>query len=392
MGGYVIVAIDHLSRFVELGALPAKDAQTVATWISTNIFCRHGTPESFLSDQGTEFTNTTLGTICKGLQIKQRFTTTAHPQANGLTERVNRNLVKILIAYMQQYSAEWDDMLPYAQFAINTSHHPTLQETPFYIVHGRDPRLPLDNWLHLVHDIQPTNLKTFVSQHVDRLREAWDLAHQSLQQAAIDNVANSNKKPTEFQVGDKVWCYLPEIVSDRTNKLLTRWFGPFTIIDKTGPVNYKVHTNRTKRISQTFHVERLKPYIPTTPRPTTDLTLEHLTPTDVRQLQVELVDLQTDRPPPPSAATQWPYTAGIHYYQEHPRHNTPYEQQLVGKYIFNPDGIWYIYTVGYDQQHQCITTWMQFLQPDATGHYAPTQHTHAAPATITMSRLATYSH
>ena len=386
---YVIVAVDHLSRSVELGALPTKDANTVATWIMANLICRHGTPESFLSDQGTEFTNSTMAAICKGLHIKQRLTTTAHPQSNGLTERVNRNLIKILKAYMQQYDADWDFMLPYAQFAINTSFHPTLQETPFYVLHGRDPRLSLDNWLPLNFDSQPINIKTFVSQHIARLREAWDHAHSSLLQAASDNVASSKKKPTKFLVGDKVWCYLPEIVSDSTNKLLHRWFGPFVIIEQMGPVTYKVHTNRTRRISQTFHVERLKPYFPTDPRPTTDLTLDNLAPAEVRQLQVELVDLRSDNTPPPPP-TEWPYVVGQHYQAEPHRPNSVYEQQLVGKYIFNPDGVWYIYGVAYHPTFQCVTTWMQFLQPDATGHYTPTQHTHAAPASMTMRRAYTY--
>jgi len=44
----------------------------------------------------------------------------------------------------------------------------------------------------------------------------------------------------EFQIGDRVWLYTPAIPKGQTKKFASLWKGPYTILDKPGPVTYKV--------------------------------------------------------------------------------------------------------------------------------------------------------
>ncbi len=57
---YVLVCIDHFSRFTVLAPLPNKSATTVAYAIVSHLICPYTTPRVLLSDNGTEFMNRIL--------------------------------------------------------------------------------------------------------------------------------------------------------------------------------------------------------------------------------------------------------------------------------------------------------------------------------------------
>ncbi len=57
---YVLVCVDHFSRFVVLTPLPNKSATTVAHALVSHLFCPYTTPRVLLSDNGTEFKNQVL--------------------------------------------------------------------------------------------------------------------------------------------------------------------------------------------------------------------------------------------------------------------------------------------------------------------------------------------
>ncbi len=61
---YVLVCVDHFSRFTVLAPLPNKSATTVAHVIVAHLVCPYTTPRVLLSDNGTEFKNQVLRNIC----------------------------------------------------------------------------------------------------------------------------------------------------------------------------------------------------------------------------------------------------------------------------------------------------------------------------------------
>ena len=52
---YVLVCIEHFTKWVELIPLPSKSSAYVATSFLENIISRYGVPAVVLTDQGTEF-------------------------------------------------------------------------------------------------------------------------------------------------------------------------------------------------------------------------------------------------------------------------------------------------------------------------------------------------
>ncbi len=93
---YLLVCVDHFSRFVIWIPLPNKTAEAVAHALISNLFCPYFTPRVLLSDNGAEFRNALLEEISKQFNIKQTFTVTYHPSSNGLVERANRKILDVL--------------------------------------------------------------------------------------------------------------------------------------------------------------------------------------------------------------------------------------------------------------------------------------------------------
>ena len=51
---------------------------------------------------------------------------------------------------------------------------------------------------------------------------------------------DSKGTAAELQIGDVVWLYTPVVCQGTTKKFSSFWRGPYTTIDKLGPVNYKL--------------------------------------------------------------------------------------------------------------------------------------------------------
>ncbi len=83
---YVLVMVDHFSRYVVLAPLQDKSTKVVAHMLVAHLFCPNSAPRVLLSDNGTEFRNSVMEEICKQFNIKQTFTVTYHPTSNGLVE------------------------------------------------------------------------------------------------------------------------------------------------------------------------------------------------------------------------------------------------------------------------------------------------------------------
>ncbi len=90
---YLLVTIDHFSRYSILVPLKDKTATTVATALIDNVFCPFNTPKTLLSDNGPEFNNSILSEICKQFDIKKTNIVASHPASNGLVERQNRKIM-----------------------------------------------------------------------------------------------------------------------------------------------------------------------------------------------------------------------------------------------------------------------------------------------------------
>ncbi len=81
---YILVVIDHLSRFCILVPLKDKQVTSVARALIDELFCKYNTPKVLLSDNGTEFNNQILDAICREYGITKMNVMAYHPASNGM--------------------------------------------------------------------------------------------------------------------------------------------------------------------------------------------------------------------------------------------------------------------------------------------------------------------
>ena len=139
---YIVTFIDVLTRYGMAAGVPNKSAKSVARAIFEKVFAVFGLPENLISDNGSEYVNEILDNALKYFQIKHRTVSPYHPSANGVCEAFNRQLLQILKAQVQEDYIRWDQGLSLAVFSYNVGYHRTIQDSPFFLLFGRDPVIP----------------------------------------------------------------------------------------------------------------------------------------------------------------------------------------------------------------------------------------------------------
>ena len=100
--------IDHFTKYAEAAHCMTASAEEtcdrlINVWIAT-----HGCPITFQSDNGKAFVGDLTKEIMKRSQVAQTYSTTYHPQTNGLVERQNRILMSMLRVCCSRYTDDWD--------------------------------------------------------------------------------------------------------------------------------------------------------------------------------------------------------------------------------------------------------------------------------------------
>ena len=136
---------------------------------------------------------------------------------------------------------EWDEMLPYVLFAYRASQQSSTRESPFYLVYGRDPRLPVPDTPSPKKTRVTTNLKEYGLSLHQRMAEAWDLARQCIGRAQRQQKAAYDKgsRETPFRQGERVFLHKPSEETGEARKLARPFHGPYRVVD-IGPNTVKV--------------------------------------------------------------------------------------------------------------------------------------------------------
>lgn len=139
---YIVIAIDYLTKFIFLHALKEKSATEIALFVFEDIILEHGCPNILLSDNGREFKNEIIESLCKLMSIDKKYSSPYRPQTNGLVERTNRTLLGILSKTVHKYPKRWDTYLRIIKFNYNIRYQESIKSSPFQLLYGRHPNLP----------------------------------------------------------------------------------------------------------------------------------------------------------------------------------------------------------------------------------------------------------
>lgn len=261
---WIIVAVDHLTRYAETAALPSATARDVASFLLRCFILRHGPPRELLSDRGRVFLSEVVEALLAQCHVIHRTTTAYHPQTNGLTERFNRTLGDMLAMYVASDHTDWDLILPFVTFAYNTATQTTTGFSPYFLLYGRHPSHTVDTLLPYQPDASECVPVSTAARHAEECRKLarhFTTAEQQRQKRLHD----AHCEQPVFSPGDLVWLSVPAHAPGLSSKLLPRFDGPYRIVQRTSAVNYLIEpltppSDLRCRGRDIVHVDRLKPY------------------------------------------------------------------------------------------------------------------------------------
>lgn len=100
-----------------------------------------------LSDRGANFLSDLVQEVCRLLSIKKVNTSGYHPQSDGLVEKFNSTL-SAMLSKVAEAGKDWDCHLLFVLFVYRNSVQGSTKESPFYLLYGRDARLPSQSVLN----------------------------------------------------------------------------------------------------------------------------------------------------------------------------------------------------------------------------------------------------
>ncbi|GJW55496.1 putative reverse transcriptase domain-containing protein [Tanacetum coccineum] len=201
------VVVDRLTKSAHFLAIREDySTEKLARLYTDEIVARHGVPVSIISDRDARFTSRLWQTFQKALGTRLDMSTAYHPQTDGQSERTIQTLEDMLRACVIDFGGSWDE----------------------------------------------TTDKVVVIK--ERLQAARDR-----QKSYADN----RRKPLEFEVGDRVMLKVSPwkgvVRFGKKGKLAPRYVGPFEILERIGPVAYRLRLpEELSGVHDTFHVSTLK--------------------------------------------------------------------------------------------------------------------------------------
>ena len=257
---FILTLCDYATKYPDAIPLKHIDTESVAEALMS-IFSRLEIPKEILTDQGSNFMSALMKKLCGLLNIQKLHCTPYHPEANGLVERFNGTLKRMLTCFVHEKDSEWDVLLPYLLFAYREVPQETTGFSPFELLYGRHVRGPLsiirESWKESPETtVSSESVLSYIIKTRDKLEKIGEMAKRSEVKAKKMQKLYYDRKSSRrhLKPGQLVCVLLPTVA----NKLLAQWKGPFEIIEQVSPVDYIVQVGKTKRNRKTFHINMLK--------------------------------------------------------------------------------------------------------------------------------------
>jgi hypothetical protein len=169
---YILVAIDHYSKWCEAKAVADHGAKTAARFLEDEIICRYGVPKFVLTDNGGEWA-AEFDVMCRDYAIQHQHTAPQWLQCNGMAERMIKTIkhgITVLVATPANMDC-WDQQLAKVLFGYRCGIQTSTKFSPFMILTGRTPRLRANNYLQALtaETDNGVDMETVVAQFLQKV-------------------------------------------------------------------------------------------------------------------------------------------------------------------------------------------------------------------------------
>ncbi|GBG81774.1 hypothetical protein CBR_g33952 [Chara braunii] len=214
------------------------------------------------SKSGMRYVYVIVDRFKQGTQL--RMTSGNHPEVNGQAKQLNHVVQHLLRHYIKPNQVDWDEKLALIASLYNNAVHSATGVSPNNLLSTFKPRLPLD---FLLPENQPSaapGTLEFAYRYEQLMQQAVEQMHKA--QAAMIESENKHRRPSTFQVGERVWVTSSKLGEENgiSRKLMPQYFGPWEILDVVGDEHdgpsYVIRIPDHLRTYPVFHTSKLAPF------------------------------------------------------------------------------------------------------------------------------------
>ena len=221
----VLVITDHFTRYAQ--AFPSKTQTALATakLLWNNFILHYGFPSKIITDQGRNFESELMEHLCQLAGVQKLRTSPYHPQTNGKCERFNGTLLNMLGTLTPEQKKDWKSHVPALVHAYNCTRNAATGFSPYFLLFGWEPRLPVDVEFGLQRGGQRGSPGE--SNYISQLRRRLTFAHRKAkcmaqkQQARHRGLYDLKCRGATLSVGDLV--LVKQTAWKGRHKIQDRW-------------------------------------------------------------------------------------------------------------------------------------------------------------------------
>lgn len=264
----ILVIVDRLTKHAQfIPTTTGLNTEGFATLFIKHVACKFGLPSNIICDRDSRWTSEFWRHVARKLHTGLLISLAHHPQHDGQTEIVNKQLETMLRAYVAEDKKSWALWVPLLEHAYNRRVHASTGSSPYLLLLGYEPRSPLDFLNPANEEGAGSRRHPQGDQFLNTLRMHRENARRAIARAQVKQARSYNKgrKAMIFQVGDWVLVnpHSLEWVESKGEgiKLVQRWIGPFEIQQRIGEDTYRLRLGDNYPGNPVFNLQHLKRYV-----------------------------------------------------------------------------------------------------------------------------------
>ena len=226
----LLVVIDHWSKYLKVFPLKEFTAQAACEALFDGWIHPFGAPKRILTDQGSQFESVLFKEMLRVFGIVKSHGTAYHPQTQGLVERSNQTITKILRCCARLDQRLWHKQVQAVASVYNQTIHSTIKVSPNEVFLCRRTNSPL-SWFFpkFCPEQGKGTLPDWLEQQLKNMQEIAKVVTKNAKQGAVRQADQHNKKAVKLpilKVGEYAFVFSKSIPKNKVKKLHVQWNGP----------------------------------------------------------------------------------------------------------------------------------------------------------------------